>query len=110
MPITHSSIISLLEYVKIDTFSITCYFKCEETNKRVVSIVAFEPYEGKIEFTWQEILFHPFKSYNRYYHTPITIYGSDIHETIVLKAFKKIADKFTWNSVTQSYVYMYHQL
>jgi len=106
MEIMHSKITSLIEYIKIDTFSVTCYFKCEETNRRVVSIVAFEPYEGKIEFTWQEILFHPMKSYNKYHHTPITIYGNDTHETIVLKAFEKVADKFQWNSTKENYIYI----
>lgn len=77
MPITHQNINNLLEYVKVDSFSIVCHFKCKETNKRVISTVAFEPYEGKIAFTWQDILFHPIKSYNRYYHTPITIYANE---------------------------------
>ena len=95
MPISHKKIISLLEYIKIDSFSVVCHFKCEKTDKSIISIVPFEPYDGKIEFTWQDLLFHPIKSYNRYYHTPIVIYASDVHETIVLKAFNKIADKIT---------------
>ncbi len=106
MPITHENIINLLEYVKIDQFSVVCYFKCKQTNKSIVSIVPFEPYAGKIEFTWKDILFHPIKSYNRYYHTPITIYGSDCHETIVLKAFEKVSSQFSWNSEKNSYVYI----
>lgn len=105
MPITHANIISLLDYIKIDSFSVVCHFKCQETNKSVVSSVPFEPYEGKIEFKWQDIAFHPIKSYNRYYHTPITIYGNDTHETIVLKAFKKVANKFKWNSEKNSYTF-----
>lgn len=105
MPIIHSNVLSLLEYVKIDSFNVTCHFKCDETNKRVVSTVAFEPYAGKIEFTWQDIIFHPIKSYNRYYHTPITIYGNDTHETIVLKAFKKVSRHFKWNDEEKRYTY-----
>jgi len=105
MPITHTNIINLLEYIKIDSFSVICHFKCKETNKSVVSAVAFEPYEGKIEISWQDMLLHPIKSYNRYYHTPITIYSDDCHETIVLKAFKKVSNKFIWNSQKQKYIY-----
>ena len=106
MKIVHAKVLSLIEYVKIDTFSITCYFKCQETNRRVVSIVAFEPYDGKIELTWKDMLLHPIKSYNRYYHTPITIYGNGTDETIVVKAFEKVADKFRWSDTKQSYIYM----
>jgi len=106
MPITHKNIVNLLEYVKIDSFSIVCHFKCTETNKSVVSSVPFEPYGGKIEFTWQELLLHPLKSYNRYYHTPITIYSNDIHETIILKAFQKVSKHFLWNSEKNKYIYV----
>jgi len=105
MPISHKNIISLLEYVKIDRFSVICHFKCQESDKSIVSSVPFEPYEGKIEITWKEMFFHPIKSYNRYYHTPIVIYGNDTHETIVLKAFKKVAKHFRWNDKKQMYVY-----
>jgi len=105
MPIVHTNIISLLEYIKIDSFSVVCHFKCKQTNKKIISAVPFEPYEGKIEISWQDILLHPLHSYNRYYHTPITIYGNDTHETIVLKAFKKVANKFRWNNEKQMYIY-----
>ncbi len=104
MPITHQNIISLLEFVKIDRFYVVCHFRCKVTNKSVISTVPFEPYDGKIELTWQEILLHPIESYNRYYHTPITIYGNDCHETIVLKAFKNVADHFRWNQEKNQYV------
>jgi hypothetical protein len=105
MPIVHKHILSLLDFVKIDRFYVVCHFKCKKTNKKIISTVPFEPYEGKIELSWQDMLLHPIKSYNRYYHTPITIYGNDCHETIVLKAFKKVADSFQWNEKTQEYVY-----
>ena len=106
MPIIHSNVISLLEYVKIDSFNVVCHFKCKETNKSVISSVPFEPYEGKMEFTYKDILFHPLKSYKRYYHTPIVIYGDDTHETIVLKAFKKVSNHFQWNSEKNRYIYI----
>ncbi len=105
MPITHQNVISLLEFVKMDRFYVVCHFKCKVTNKSVISSVPFEPYEGKIELTWSEILLHPLRSYNRYYHTPITIYGDDCHETIVLKAFKKVRNSFRWSSEMEQYVY-----
>ena len=104
MPISHTNVLPLLDYIKIDSFSVICHFKCKETSKKIVSSVPFEPYEGKIEFTWKDIIFHPMKSYNRYYHTPITIYGNDTHETIVLKAFQKVANKFRWNSEKNRYI------
>jgi len=105
MPIVHQNIISLVEYLQVDRFYVTCHFKCKVTNKTVISSVPFEPYDGKIELSWSDMLFHPFKSYNRYYHTPITIYGSDTHETIVLKAFKKVAKSFTWSYKDEKYIY-----
>ena len=104
MPISHKHIVHLLEYIKIDSFSIVCHFRCKETNKKVISTLAFEPFDGKIEFTWKDLLFHPIKSYKRYYHTPITIYASELNETIVLKAFKKVSNHFQWNDKTNRYI------
>jgi len=101
--INHENILELVDYVKIDSFSVVCHFKCKETNKSVVSAVPFEPYEGKIELSWREILLHPIESYNRYYHTPITIYAQECHETIVLKAFKKVSKHFKWNAKEKKY-------
>ena len=106
MKVTHENIINLLEYVKVDSFSIVCHFKCMQSNKSVISAVPFEPYEGKMEFTWQEIVLHPINSYNRYYHTPIIIYGGDTHETIVLKAFQKVSKNFRWSSEKKSYIFI----
>ncbi|MEA2072575.1 MAG: hypothetical protein U9O86_03240 [Campylobacterota bacterium] len=106
MPVTHANVVSLLEYVKIDSFSVICYFKCKETNKSIISSVPFEPYEGSMEFTWKDLLFHPFKSYERYYHTPITIYSEDVHETIVLKAFLKVSNSFKWSKEKNSYIFV----
>lgn len=98
-------IVPLLDYVKIDRFSVVCHFKCKTKDKTIVSTVPFEPYHGKIEITWQDILLHPIESYNRYYHTPITIYGNDCHETIVIKAFEKVSNYFDWNHEEQKYIY-----
>ncbi len=105
MPINHKHITQLLEFVKIDRFSVICYFRCQVTNKTIVSSVPFEPYDGKIEILWQDMLLHPIESYKRYYHTPITIYNNDCHETIVLKAFEKISKYFEWSQSYNSYVY-----
>lgn len=104
MPLIDEKILCLLDYVKIDSVSIECHFKCKETNKEIISEVAFEPYDGKIEITWKDILLHPIESYNRYYHTPIVIYSHDTHETIILKAFKKVANQFMWNAEKMQYV------
>ena len=95
---------SLIDYVKIDRFAVVCHFKCKVTNKHIVSTVPFEPFEGKIEITWQDILLHPIDSYNRYYHTPITIYAKDNHDTILLKAFTKVSSKFKWSSKYNQYI------
>jgi len=105
MPINHTKILSLLEFVKIDRFYVVCHFKCKVTNKVVVSTVPFEPYDGKIEISWQDMILHPIQSYNRYFHTPIKIYGNDCHETIVLKAFEKVSEYFDWNSKEQRYIF-----
>ncbi|OIP55312.1 MAG: hypothetical protein AUK54_04040 [Helicobacteraceae bacterium CG2_30_36_10] len=105
MLMTHENVVSLLDYVKIDRFYVSCHFKCKVKNKTIVSIVPFEPYDGKIVITFKQMLRNPIKSYNRYYHTPITIYGNDCHETIVLKAFKKVSNKFTWNQEEEKYIY-----
>lgn len=96
---------ALIDFVKIDRFHVSCHFKCKVKGKTVISTVPFEPYEGKIEFTWTDILFHPIRSYNRYYHTPITIYGTDSHHTIVLKAFKKVSRYFIWSQKDNKYIY-----
>ena len=93
----HKNIVPLLDYIKIDSFYVVCHFKCDITNKSVVSSVPFEPYSGAIEISYKDMLFHPIKSYNRYYHTPIIIYANECHETIVLKAFKKVSNKFKWS-------------
>jgi hypothetical protein len=103
MQLYHKNILSLLDYVKIDRFSVVCHFKCKETDRSIVSKVPFEPYEGEIIITWKDMLLHPLKSYQRYYHTPITIYAIDSHETIVLKAFEKVSAHFRWNVELQRY-------
>lgn len=51
-------ILSLLDHVKIDSNTVTCYFKCSQTDKSVVSVVPFEPYDGKIELSYKDILLH----------------------------------------------------
>lgn len=95
----------LVEYVKIDRYYVSCHFKCDIKNKTVVSTVAFEPYEGKLQLTLGDIIFHPIRSYNRYYHTPITIFAKDTQETIVLKAFNRVSNYFVWNQHLGKYVY-----
>ena len=104
MLMKHENILPLLEFVRIDKYYIVCHFKCKVTNKTIISSVVFEPYEGKIELTWQDMIFSPIRSYNRYYHTPITIYGNSCHETIVLKAFMNVAQKFRWDSKEEKYI------
>lgn len=105
MLITNEKVILLLDYVKVDSYSVICHFKCKQTNKSVVSAVPFEPFKGKITFTYQEIFLHPIKSYNKYYHTPITIYGKKTEETIILKAFKKVARHFVWDAKKEMFVH-----
>jgi len=105
MPIIHQDVVSLLDFVRIDKFYVSCHFKCDVKEKTVISTVPFEPYQGKIELTWQDVFLHPVESYNKYYHTPITIYGEDTHETIILKAFKKVSNHFIWSSKDQKYIY-----
>jgi len=106
MQITHDKVMPLLDSLKMDRFYVVCYFRCDVTKKTIVSTVPFEPYDGKIELTWQDKIFHPIKSYNRYHHTPITIYNSNCHESIVLKAFEKISNHFTYNRQKKRYVYV----
>jgi len=103
--VKEKSIINLLDHVKIDRFYVVCHFKCMVTNKVVVSTVPFEPYSGKIEITAKDIFLHPIQSYNRYYHTPITIYGNNCQETVVLKAFEKISEYFIWDKKKEIYIY-----
>lgn len=105
MPITHDKVVPLLEYISVDTQSVICYFRCTVTNKTVASVVPFEPFEGKIVITFKDMLLHPVKSYNRYYHTPITIYGNNTHDTLVVKAFKKVSRHFVWNTQKQIYIH-----
>lgn len=109
MPLKYNKITSLLEFVKIDRFYVVCHFRCRITNKTIISTVPFEPYDGKIEISWQDLLLHPLESYNRYYHTPITIYSYDSHDTIVLKAFERISKYFEWSQSYNNYVYTFKQ-
>ena len=105
MSINNTNIAPLLEHIKINEFYVICHFKCRVTSKTVISTVAFEPYDGKIEISWKDLLFHPINSYNRYYHTPITIYNQDFNNTIVLKAFEKVSYCFEWSNSYNTYVY-----
>lgn len=100
-----NKVVSLLDFVKIDRFYVVCHFKCKVKNKTVVSTVPFEPYDGRIEIEWKDVIIHPIESYRKYYHTPIKIYGSDGQETIVLKAFEKVSKYFDWNHEEQKYIY-----
>jgi hypothetical protein len=115
MQTKQKNVTSLLEFVKIDRFYIVCHFRCKVTNKKIISTVPFEPYDGKIEISWQDMLLHPIDSYYRYYHTPITIYNYDNNDTIVLKAFEKVEKYFEWSESYKSYVctakkdFMYEQ-
>ena len=104
MPIKHKNIVSLLESIRVDEFYIVCHFRCKVKNKTIISTVPFEPYNGKIEFKWTDIVFHPIKSYKRYYHTPIIIFGDKSKETILLKAFKNVSNKFVWNKEEQKFI------
>jgi len=101
--IHYKNIMPLLERVEINKVTITCYFKCTQSNTCIASSVAFEPYDGAIILTWRDILFHPIKSYKRYYHTPIVIYGKESDRTIVLKAFKQVSNNFRWDKKEQKY-------
>ncbi len=56
---SHKNIVSLLEFVKMDSFYVVCHFKCRVTNKSVISAVEFEPYDGKIEISFKDMLLHP---------------------------------------------------
>jgi len=104
MPIEHRNVVSLLESIRIDKFYVVCHFKCNVKNRTIISTVPFEPYDGKIELKWTDIVFRPIQSYNKYYHTPITIYGDKSSETIVLKAFKNVSKHFTWNKEEQKFI------
>lgn len=106
MECDNKNILSLLDHIKINKFYVVCYFKCNTKGKTIVSTVPFEPYEGKIEITLKDMILHPIDSYNKYYHTPITIFSNDCKDTIVLKAFEKVSKHFKWNAKEQMYIYM----
>lgn len=99
------NITDLVDFVKIDKSYIACHFKCKIKDKTVVSTLDFEPYDGKIKISFFDMILHPIKSYNRYYHTPITIFSQTSQETIVLKAFKKVSNYFVWNAERNCYIY-----
>ena len=99
------NVTDLVDYIKIDKAHISCHFKCKIKDKTVVSTLAFEPYNGKIEIGLMDMIIHPINSYNRYYHTPITIFSEESNETIVLKAFKKVSNYFVWNQQQNKYSY-----
>jgi len=107
MKVHKEAIRMLVESISVDGDSVICHFRCRVKDKIVSSKVPFEPYNGKVELKWLEIILHPIRSYNRYYHTPIMIYGNNCDETIVLKAFENIAKYFIWNEEEQKYIYNY---
>lgn len=98
-------ITDLVDFVTIDRMYISCHFRCRIKDKTVVSTVSFEPYEGKIVISFMDKIFHPIRSYNKYYHTPIKIFSDDGQKTIVLKAFKKVSNYFVWNHQQNRYIY-----
>jgi hypothetical protein len=102
----YDKIVSLVEVVKINSSYISYYFYCPITKKRVISTLPFEPYSGKITFSYKEILLHPIKSYHKYYHTPIVVYDANTEETILLKAFAKVQHQFEWHNEKQSFICM----
>lgn len=87
-------ILSLLEYVEVSSSSVKYHFKCDKSGKKAVSELAFEPYDGKIVITLADMLFHPIKSYKRYYHTPIIIYSKTEQKALLHKAYLNISDYF----------------
>ncbi|QSZ41980.1 hypothetical protein GJV85_07615 [Sulfurimonas aquatica] len=105
MQVNHKNVVSLLEYVDIDRFNVTCHFKCEHSNKSIVSIVPFEPCRARVELSWLEMLLHPFKSYESYHNRPITIYSDEDHESIIIKAFLKVSPHFIWNNKKKKFIY-----
>jgi len=105
MQTNQKAISSLVDYIKVDQFYISCHFKCDVKNKTIVSTVPFEPYNGKVCLTWKDVVFHPIASYNLYFHTPVTIFNAECHETIVLKAFQEVSNYFTWNQKENRYIY-----
>jgi len=100
----YDKIIALLDHIEIDATTLRYHFRCQECEKKIVSIIPFEPYDGKIILTWKDILLHPLKSYERYYHTPIVIYGNESEKTVLFKAFEKVSNHFSWNDKSQKYM------
>ena len=99
--IPYDEILNHVERVHVDRYNVYCYFTCKDDNERVrhiLSTLPFEPYEGKIELTYKDILLHPKRSWDRYYHTPITIFSHENQETIVRKAFSLIENKFDYKN------------
>ncbi len=103
---THDKkVIELIDFITVDEFYVICYFRCNVKNKTVVSTVPLEPYLSKSRLKWSDIIFHPIKSYYKYYHAPVMIYGNECHETMVLKAFKKVSSYFRWSKRENKYLY-----
>ena len=102
----YDKIVSLLEVVRVNGFYISYYFYCPVTQKRVIATLPFEPYSGKITFTYKEILLHPIKSYQKYYHTPVVVYDPNNEESILLKAFMQVQNKFQWHDEHGRFVCM----
>jgi len=103
MQVDCQKITPLVDYIKIDRTTVSCHFKCPVSGKKIVSTVAFEPFEGKITLTLKDWLFHPLQSYKKYFHTPIVIYAQECNKSIILKAFKQVASDFIWDDEKESY-------
>jgi hypothetical protein len=103
MQVSCENIISLVDYIKIDTSTVICHFKCPVSGEKIVSAIPFEPYDGKILLSWQDWLFHPRQSYEKFYHTPIVIYAKECEKSIILKAFAQVSSAFVWDEKIKSY-------
>jgi len=103
MQVDCQKITPLVDYIKIDRTTVSCHFKCPVSGKKIVSTVAFEPFEGKVSLSWRDYLFHPVKSYNKYFHTPIVIYAQECDKSIIVKAFDQVASDFIWDEKLELY-------
>jgi hypothetical protein len=89
--------------MEVDAKSVTCHFRCPKSQKVLVVSVDFGPFEIA-EISVKDWILSPITSYKKRYATPITLYAQECQQSLLFKAFKKVAFEFKWSDEYNSYI------
>lgn len=102
--ITYEMILPLVSHIDVTDTSISCHFICPKKNKEIISTVPIEPILVQHKISMLNFFLHPIQSWKLKHHKRTTIYGEDSENSLVLKSFYKISNKFTWNTKYNSFI------